>query len=67
MPTNPMNQGFQACTPRVVSLGFGMLLRDPRGLYEGYVKAICWKPLRVRPSGYEPGTFELRPIIGTQD
>ena len=35
-----MIQGFQACTPRVLPLGFGILLRDPRKLYKGYIKAI---------------------------
>ena len=27
-----IDQGVQACTPRVVPLGFGILLREPRGL-----------------------------------
>ena len=29
----PRNQGLQACTPMVAPLGFGILLRDPRGLH----------------------------------
>ena len=38
-------------------LGFGVLLRDPRKLEKGYIKAIL-NLLVVRPWGYNPGTFE---------
>ena len=40
-------QGFQACTPRVLPLGLGILLRDDRdylGAYKGYIKATVGKP-----------------------
>ena len=47
---------FQACTPRVVPLGFGILLskRDPRGLYKGYIKAILGTPFRGTTLGVQP-------------
>ena len=42
-------QGFQACTPRVVPLGFRILVRDPRrlhwvilGLFYGRIVETCW-------------------------
>ena len=38
--------GFQPCAPRVVPLSCGILLRDFRGLYTGYIQAILGKPLR---------------------
>ena len=37
-------QMFQACTPRVLPLGFGILSRDARGPYKGYIKALLGKP-----------------------
>ena len=40
-------QELQTCTPMVVPLGFETPLRDPRGLYKGYMKAILGKPFRV--------------------
>ena len=37
-------QGFRACTPRVIPFGLGILVRDPRELYKGYIKDILGKP-----------------------
>ena len=34
----------------VVPLGFETPLRDPRGLYEGYMKAILGEPFRITVS-----------------
>ena len=39
-------QWFQACTPRVAPICFGILLRDPRALYKGFTKAILGNNLR---------------------
>ena len=45
VPSRKIYQGFQTCTPRVVALGFGILSRKLRGLYEGCkIKALWWKP-----------------------
>ena len=46
-------QGFQTCTPRVVPPGLGILLRDPGGLYEGYIK-VLGKPFRGTTLGAQP-------------
>ena len=35
-------------------LGFETPLRDPRGLYKGYMKAILGKPFRVTTLGIQP-------------
>ena len=47
-------QELQTCTPMVVFLGFETPLRDPRGLYKGYMKAILGKPFRVTTLGIQP-------------
>ena len=50
----PLSQGFQACTPRIVSLGFGILLRDPRGLH-WLIQGQYWgKLFRVMTLGVQP-------------
>ena len=43
---------------KMVFLCFGIVLREPRGLYKGHIKAILGKPFRGTTLGYNPVSLD---------